>query len=135
MKLKPPRCLNCGGFDFVMNEENVMDDLTWDEFQKVELRVGTIIAAEIFKEARKPAFKLQINFGNKIGIKKSSAQITDHYKPSELVGKQIVAVTNFPKKQIGPMMSECLVTGFVQEDGSVILSVPDKEVSNGLRLA
>ena len=107
-----------------MNEENVMDDLTWDEFQKVELRVGTIIAAEIFKEARKPAFKLQINFGNKIGIKKSSAQITDHYKPSELVGKQI-----------GPMMSECLVTGFVQEDGSVILSVPDKEVSNGLRLA
>ena len=118
-----------------MNEENVMDDLTWDEFQKVELRVGTIIAAEIFKEARKPAFKLQINFGNKIGIKKSSAQITDHYKPSALVGKQIVAVTNFPKKQIGPMMSECLVTGFVQEDGSVILSVPDKEVSNGLRLA
>ena len=112
-----------------------MDDLTWDEFQKVELRVGTIIAAEIFKEARKPAFKLQINFGNKIGIKKSSAQITDHYKPSELIGKQIVAVTNFPKKQIGPMMSECLVTGFVQEDGSVILSVPDKEVSNGLRLA
>ncbi|GIR40514.1 MAG: tRNA-binding protein [Porticoccaceae bacterium] len=117
-----------------MNEENVMDDLTWDEFQKVELRVGTIIAAEIFKEARKPAFKLQINFGNKIGIKKSSAQITDHYKPSELIGKQIVAVTNFPKKQIGPMMSECLVTGFVQEDGSVILSVPDKEVSNGFDL-
>ena len=118
-----------------MNEENVMDDLTWDEFEKVELRVGTIIAAENFKEARKPAFKLEINFGNKIGVKKSSAQITDYYKPSELIGKQIVAVTNFPKKQIGPMMSECLVTGFVQEDGSVILSVPDKKICNGLRLA
>ena len=111
-----------------MNEENVMDDLTWDEFQKVELRVGTIIAAEIFKEARKPAFKLQINFGNKIGIKKSSAQITDQYKPSELVGKQIVAVTNFPKKQIGPMMSECLVLDLFRKMDQLSYQSPIKRL-------
>ncbi len=112
-----------------------MDDLNWTEFERVDLRVGTIITAEIFKEARKPAIKMSIDFGEEIGIRKSSAQITDHYTPEDLVGKQISAVVNFPKKQIGPMMSECLVTGFTQPDGSIILAVPDKDAAKGSRLA
>ena len=112
-----------------------MDDLNWAEFERVDLRVGTIIAAKIFKEARKPAIKMSIDFGEEIGIRKSSAQITDHYTPEDLVGKQISAVVNFPKKQIGPMMSECLVTGFTQPDGSIILAVPDKDAAKGSRLA
>jgi tRNA-binding protein len=112
-----------------------MDDLNWAEFERVDLRVGTIITAEIFKEARKPAIKMSIDFGGEIGIRKSSAQITDHYTPEDLVGKQISAVVNFPKKQIGPMMSECLVTGFTQPDGSIILAVPDKDAAKGSRLA
>jgi tRNA-binding protein len=112
-----------------------MNDLSWKEFERVELRVGTILSAEIFKEARTPAIKLSIDFGDDIGIRKSSAQITDYYTPEGLIGKQISAVLNFPKKQIGPMMSECLVTGFIQDDGSVILAVPDKVSKNGARLA
>ena len=112
-----------------------MNDLSWSEFERVELRVGTIITAEIFKEARKPAIKLSIDFGYEICMRKSSAQITDHYTPEALIGKQISAVVNFPKKQIGPIMSECLVTGFVQDDGSIILAVPDKIAKNGSRLA
>ena len=111
-----------------------MNDLSWSEFERVDLRVGTIIAAEIFKEAIKPAIKMEIDFGEKIGIKKSSAQITDHYDPERLIGKQVAAVVNFPKKQIGPLMSECLVTGFAQSDGSIILAVPDKKADNGSRL-
>ena len=111
-----------------------MNDLSWREFERVDLRVGTIIAAEIFKEAIKPAIKMEIDFGEKIGIKKSSAQITDHYDPERLIGKQVAAVVNFPKKQIGPLMSECLVTGFAQSDGSIILAVPDKKANNGSRL-
>ena len=112
-----------------------INDLNWAEFERVDLRVGTVIAAEFFKEAIKPAIKLSIDFGADIGIKKSSAQITDHYQPEALIGKQIAAVVNFPKKQIGPMMSECLVTGFVQDDGSIILAVPDKKAANGSRFA
>ena len=112
-----------------------MNDLGWDEFERVDLRVGTIISSEIFEEAIKPAIKMQINFGEEIGIKKSSAQITDHYAPQELIGKQVAAVVNFPKKQIGPLMSECLVTGFTQPDGSIVLAVPEKKVVNGSRLA
>ncbi len=112
-----------------------VSDLTWQEFERVELRVGTVSAAEPFPEARKPAIKLVIDFGDQIGVRKSSAQITDHYAPEELVGKQVAAVVNFPRKQIGPFMSECLVTGFVQADGSVILAVPDKPAENGTRLA
>ena len=112
-----------------------MNDLTWSEFERIDLRVGTIIDAEIFKQARNPAIKLSIDFGDPIGIKKSSAQITDHYQAENLIGKQVSAVINFPKKQIGPMMSECLVTGFIQDDGSVILAVPDKPAKNGSRLA
>ena len=112
-----------------------MNDLSWDEFERVDLRVGTIISAEIFKEAIKPAIKMQIDFGEEIGIKRSSAQITDHYDPQTLIGKQVTAVVNFPKKQIGPLMSECLVTGFAQPDGSIILAIPDKKAVNGSFLA
>jgi tRNA-binding protein len=112
-----------------------MDNLSWDEFERVDLRVGTIVAAEIFKEAIKPAIKMQIDFGEEIGIKKSSAQITDHYDPQKLIGIQVTAVVNFPNKQIGPFMSECLVTGFTQPDGSIILAIPDQKAVNGSRLA
>tara|TARA_B100001059_G_C17825147_1_gene580885 strand:+ start:2632 stop:2970 length:339 start_codon:yes stop_codon:yes gene_type:complete len=112
-----------------------MSDISWSEFERVDLRVGTIISAEYFKEAIKPAIKLIIDFGEELGVKKSSAQITDHYKPNKLIGKQIAAVVNFPKKQIGPLMSECLVTGFTQDDGSVILAVPDLKAKNGTKLA
>jgi tRNA-binding protein len=111
-----------------------MPQISWEEFQKVELRIGTIIEVEEFPEARKPAWKLSVDFGDKIGVRHASAQITDHYGIKKLVGKQIVGVVNFPPKQIGPFMSECLVTGFVQADGSVILAVPDTPVANGLRL-
>ncbi|MBM87022.1 MAG: tRNA-binding protein [Gammaproteobacteria bacterium] len=111
-----------------------MNDLTWDEFERIDLRVGTVISAEHFEEAIKPAIKMQIDFGKEIGIKKSSAQITDHYDPVNIIGKQVAAVVNFPKKQIGPFMSECLVTGFMQQDGSIVLAIPDKEVANGSRL-
>lgn len=112
-----------------------MSDLTWQEFERVELRVGTVTAAEVFPEARKPAYKLTIDFGAEVGVRRSSAQITDHYTPEDLVGKQVAGVVNFPEKQIGPFMSQCLVTGFVEADGSVVLAVPDKPVENGLRLA
>ena len=112
-----------------------MSDLKMEEFEKVDLRVGTIVSAEIFKEAIKPAIKMQIDFGAEIGIKKSSAQITARYDPQTLIGVQVTAVVNFPKKQIGPFMSECLVTGFTQPDGSIILAIPDQKAVNGSRLA
>ena len=112
-----------------------MDNLSWDEFERVDLRVGTIVSAEIFKESIKPAIKMQIDFGEEIGIKKSSAQIADYYDPQTLIGIQVTAVVNFPKKQIGPFMSECLVTGFTQPDGSIILAIPDQKAVNGSRLA
>lgn len=108
--------------------------ITWEEFEKVEMRVGTIIAAEDFPEARKPAYKLTIDFGEVIGIRKSSAQITKRYGKEELVGRQIVAVVNFPKKQIGKFMSECLVLGVVGQEGDVILLSPDFKSENGLRI-
>lgn len=111
-----------------------METITWEDFEKVELRSGTIIDVQDFPEARKPAYKLVIDFGEEIGIKKSSAQITELYTKEELIGKQIIGVVNFPQKQIGPFFSECLVTGFMQDDGSVVLAVPDKPVKNGLKL-
>jgi len=108
--------------------------ITWDDFTKVELRVGVIIGAAPFPEARKPAYILQVDFGPEIGVRKSSAQITAHYRPEELVGRQVVAVVNFPRKQIGPIMSECLVTGFHDEHGQVVLCVPDRTVPLGTKL-
>jgi tRNA-binding protein len=110
------------------------DLITWDDFTKVELRVGRVVNAEPFPQARKPAYKLLIDFGEPIGIKKSSAQITSLYSPEELIGKLIVAVVNFPKKQVGPLMSECLVTGFHNENGDVALCVPDKLIPVGTKL-
>jgi tRNA-binding protein len=112
-----------------------MNEISWDDFSKVELRIGTIIKAEEFPEARKPAYKLQVDFGEKIGVKKSSAQITDLYTIEQLIGKQVVGVVNFPPRQIGPFMSECLVTGFYLDDNAVVLAVPDSPVDNGSKLA
>lgn len=111
-----------------------MQEITWTDFTKVELRVGRIVAAEAFPEARKPAYKLHVDFGPELGVKKSSAQITSLYQPEDLVGKLVVAVINFPKKQIGPLVSECLVTGFHNEHGEVALCVPDKAVPLGTKL-
>lgn len=111
-----------------------METITWDDFARVELRVGRIVAAEVFAQARKPAYLLQVDFGPELGIKKSSAQITHHYTPEGLIGKQVVAVVNFPKKQIGPVMSECLVTGFPDANGHVVLCVPDQNVPLGAPL-
>ena len=112
-----------------------MEQIGWDDFARVELRVGTIVEVEDFPEARKPAWKLVVDFGAEIGRKKSSAQITDLYSRDELLGKQVIGVVNFPAKQIGPVRSECLVTGFYREDGAVVLAVPDKSVANGAKLA
>ena len=112
-----------------------MNNIDWSDFEKVELRVGTIVEADDFPEARKPAYRLKIDFGEAIGLRKSSAQITDIYRKEDLVGRQVVAVVNFPPKQIGPVRSECLVTGFHREDGAVVLARPDSEVPNGAKLA
>ena len=112
-----------------------MNTIEWSDFEKVELRVGTIVEVLDFPEARKPAYKLMIDFGDEIGLLKSSAQITDLYTREELVGRQVVGVVNFPPRQIGPVRSECLVTGFHREDGAVVLARPDSEVPNGARLA
>ncbi|WP_281234716.1 tRNA-binding protein [Flavobacterium gelatinilyticum] len=109
-------------------------DLTWSEFERTDMRVGTIVEVNDFPEARKPAYQLTIDFGSEIGIRKSSAQITKRYKKEDLVNRQIVAVVNFPKKQIGKFMSECLVLGAVGEEGDVILLAPDFKIENGLRI-
>ena len=111
-----------------------MEEISWNDFMKVELRVGRVLQAEVFAEARKPAYKLLVDLGPELGQRKSSAQITDLYSPQALVGKLVVAVVNFPPKQIEPIMSECLVTGFHNADGQVSLRVPEHEVPLGTRL-
>ena len=111
-----------------------MKEINWEDFTKVELRVGRILTAIEFREARKPAYILEIDFGTEIGIKKSSAQVTDLYPVDELPGKLVVAVVNFPRKQIGPIMSECLVTGFHNKDGEVALCIPEFDVPLGSKL-
>ncbi len=111
-----------------------MNLIDWDDFAKVELRVGRVLSAEPFPQARKPAYILHVDFGEDIGVRKSSAQITAHYQPEDLVGRLVVGVVNFPKKQIGPLMSECLVTGFHDADGHVALCVPDRDVPLGTKL-
>ncbi len=115
--------------------KRTMETINWQDFERIELRTGTIVEVNDFPEARQPAWKLLIDFGSEIGTRKSSAQITDLYSREELIGKQIIAVLNFPPKQIGPFMSECLVTGFSQENGSVVLAVPDKTIANGLKIS
>lgn len=110
-----------------------MEQITWHDFEKVELRVGTVLEAMDFPEARKPAYKLKVDFGE-FGIRWSSAQITKHYTKQELVGRQVIGVINFPKKQIATFMSEFLVTGFADENGDIVLSVVDKPVPNGSKL-
>lgn len=108
--------------------------ISWSDFEKVELRVGTVLTAEDFPEAKKPAFKLTIDLGPEVGVKCSSAQITVHYKKEELIGKQVVCVCNFPLKQIGPFLSEVLTTGFYDENQAVVLAMPGKLVPNGAKL-
>jgi len=117
-----------------MSDATAMPRIGWDDFAKVELRVGRVLSAEPFPEARKPAYVLQVDFGPGIGVRKSSAQVTAHYRPQDLVGRLVVGVVNFPNKQIGPLMSECLVTGFHDADGNVVLCVPDRDVPPGTKL-
>ncbi|MCL7988854.1 tRNA-binding protein [Sphingobacterium sp. lm-10] len=112
-----------------------MEEITWSDFEKVALCVGTIVDVQDFPKAKKPAYQLQIDFGTEIGMRKSSAQITVHYRREELIGRQIVAVLNFPRKQIANFFSECLVTGFADANGDIVLTTVDKEVPNGTRLS
>ncbi|EIE48785.1 tRNA-binding protein [Salipiger aestuarii] len=111
-----------------------MAEITYDDFARIDIRVGRVIRAEPFPEARKPAIKLWIDFGPEVGEKKSSAQITVHYAPDDLPGRMVMAVTNFPPRQIGPFVSECLVLGVMDDSGAVVLGAPDREVPLGARL-
>src|SRR3546814_20249295 len=111
-----------------------MDNITWHDFEKVELRAGTIVDIEDFPEAKKPAYKLKIDFGNEIGLRKSSAQITSCYSKADLIGKQVIAVVNFSPKQIGKFMSECLVTGFSDGNGNIVISTTERKVPDGAKL-
>jgi len=121
--------LKTGGVDVALS-----DEIAFDDFLKVDIRAGTIVETEVFPEARKPAYKLQIDFGPEIGIKKSSAQITVHYTPETLKGRQVMAVVNFPPRQIGPVRSEVLTLGYADENGDIVLAAIDKPVPDGERL-
>lgn len=110
-----------------------METITWPDFERVELRIGTIVGVDEFPEARKPAWKLTVDFGE-FGIKRSSAQITVHYRKEDLLGRQVLGVLNFAPKQIGPFRSEVLVTGFADENGAIILAMPERRVPNGAKL-
>ncbi|WP_416832418.1 MAG: tRNA-binding protein [Erythrobacter sp.] len=112
-----------------------MNTVSFDDFLAIDIRAGTVIDASPFPEARKPAIKLWIDFGDAIGVRKSSAQITDHYTPEKLIGRKVMAVINFPPRQIGPFMSEVLVLGFPDADGAIVLAGPDSDVPNGSRMA
>jgi tRNA-binding protein len=112
----------------------VTSQISFDEFLRVDVRVGTVIEAVEFPEARKPAYKLRIDFGDEIGIKRSSAQITVHYRPEELLGRQVAGVINFPPRQIGPFMSEVLTLGFADQNGDIVLLEPERGVPNGSRM-
>ena len=111
-----------------------MSTISFDDFMKVDIRIGTIVEVEEFPEARKPAYKLRVDFGPDVGEKRSSAQITRHYTPEDLLGRRVMAVINFPPRQIGKYMSEVLVLGFMDEDDAVVLAVPDKDTPLGARL-
>ncbi|HEX5778359.1 MAG TPA: tRNA-binding protein [Xanthobacteraceae bacterium] len=114
--------------------EPIEPKISFDDFRKVDVRVGTVVSAEPFPEARKPSIRIVIDFGPEIGMRKSSAQLVKHYKPTDLIGRQVAAVMNFPPRQIGPMMSEVLTLGFPDEEGGVVLLGPDKKVPDGGRL-
>ena len=111
-----------------------MQEISWSDFEKVELRVGVVVAVEDFPQARKPSYKVSVDFGPEIGRKRTSAQVTDLYTKEDLMGRQVIGVVNFPDKQIGPVRSEFLLTGFTREDGSVVLAVPEREAPLGAKL-
>ena len=111
-----------------------MPEITWQHFEAVEMRAGTIVAVEDFPEARKPAYRIAVDFGPGIGVRRTSAQVTSVYAKEDLIGRQVMGVLNFPPKQIGPVRSEFLLAGFYREDGAVILAVPERPVQNGARL-
>ena len=116
-------------------EDAAADEISFDDFRKVDIRMGTVLEAAPLEGARKPAIRMQIDFGPGVGVKKSSAQVTVHYSPDELIGKQVAAVVNFPPRQIGKFMSEVLTLGFADAEGAIVMFSPDKPVPNGARLA
>lgn len=112
-----------------------MKEITWGDFEQVELRAGTVLLVEEFPEARKPAYKITVDFGSELGVMRTSAQVTDLYTPDALVGRQVIGIVNLPDKQIGPVRSEFLLVGFYREDNTVVLAVPDQSIPDGAKLS